>query len=68
MRKDLKPGPAILWRLDGDSLTPLTVTTGIIGEKVTEVDGAELAEGMTIAVPLKRKDAERKRRFGLSLF
>ena len=48
--------------------TPLTVNTGIIGEKVTEVSGEELVEGMTIAVPLKREDAKRKRRFGLSLF
>ena len=68
VRKGLDPSQAILWRVDGDSLTPLKVTTGIIGEKATEVSGADLAEGMTIAVPLKRKDAKRKRRFGLSLF
>jgi hypothetical protein len=54
--------------VDGDSLTPLIVTTGIIGEKTTEVNGADLTDGMTIAVPLKRQDAQRKRRFGLSLF
>ena len=68
VREGLKPGYAILWQLDGDTFTPLTVTTGIIGEKVTEVSGAELVEGMSIAVPLKREDAERKRGFGLSLF
>ncbi len=68
VRKGLKSGEAILWRLGDDTLTPLTVTTGITGEKVTEVSNPELAEGMTIAVPLKRKDAKRKRRFGLSLF
>jgi HlyD family secretion protein len=68
VRKGLKSGEAILWRLDDDTLTPLTVTTGITGEKVTEVSNPELAEGMTIAVPQKRADAERKRRFGLSLF
>jgi HlyD family secretion protein len=68
VREGLKSGEAILWRLGDDTLTPLTVTTGITGEKVTEVSNPELAEGMTIAVPQKRGDAERKRRFGLSLF
>ncbi len=68
VREDLKPGQAILWQVDGDTFTPLTVTTGIIGEKRTEVSGADLVEGMSIAEPLKRQDAERKRRFGLSLF
>ena len=68
VRADLKPGEAILWRVDGDTLTPLAVTTGIIGEKVTEVRSTDLSDGMTIAVPLKREDATRKRRFGLSLF
>jgi HlyD family secretion protein len=68
VRAGLKPGQSILWRLDGDTLTPLSVATGIIGEKVTEVSDPGLADGMTIAVPQKREDAERKRRFGLSLF
>ena len=68
VREGLKSGEAILWRLDGDTLTPLTVATGIIGEKVTEVSGTDLVEDMAIAVPLKREDAKGKRRFGLSLF
>ena len=68
VRARLKPGQAILWRVDGDTLTPLTVATGIIGEKLTEVSGTELADDMAIAVPLKREDFKRKRRFGLSLF
>ena len=68
VRKGLGSGEAILWRLDDDTLTPLTVTTDIIGEKFTGVSNPELAEGMTIAVPLKRGDAKRKRRFGLKLF
>ena len=68
VRAGLKSGEAILWRLDGDTLTPLTVTTGITGEKVTGVSNPELAEGMNIAVPLKREDAKRTRRFGLKLF
>ncbi|MGB5214903.1 MAG: efflux RND transporter periplasmic adaptor subunit [Anderseniella sp.] len=68
VREGLKSGEAILWRLDDATLTPLTVATGIMGEKVTEVSNPDLAEGMAIAVPLKRQDAKRKRRFGLSLF
>jgi HlyD family secretion protein len=68
VRKGLKPGEAILWQVEGNSLTPLTVTSGIIGEKVTEVSGSGLSEEMTIAVPLKRKDSKQRRRFGLSLF
>ena len=68
VRGSLESGQSILWRVDGDRLTPLTVTTGIIGEKVTEVIGAGLIDGTAIAVPLKRGDTRRKRRFGLSLF
>jgi HlyD family secretion protein len=68
LREELKPGQAIVWRVVGDTLTPLTVATGIIGEKLTEISGADLAEGMAIAVQLKREDVKRKRRFGLSLF
>lgn len=68
VRNDLKTGQSILWQVGGESLSPFTVTTGITGEQVTEVSGADLVDGMTIAVPLKRKDAKRKRRFSLSLF
>jgi HlyD family secretion protein len=68
LRKDLESGQTILWRVDDGQLVPLTVTTGIIGDKVTEVSSAEIDAGMIIAVPLKRQDAKRQRRFGLSLF
>jgi HlyD family secretion protein len=67
-REGLKPGQAVLWRDDGDHLTPLTVDTGIIGENATEVSGPDITDGLAIAVPLKRQDAERRRRFSLSLF
>jgi HlyD family secretion protein len=68
LRENLKPGQSILWRKTGDDLEPVTVSTGIVGEKYTEVSGDGLAEGQSIAVPKKREDNERKRRFGLSLF
>jgi HlyD family secretion protein len=68
VRAGLESGQAVVWRVDGATLAPLAVSTGIIGEKFTEVSGSGLTDGMTIAVPLKRQDAARKRRFGLSLF
>jgi len=68
IRKDLAPGQAILWHEAGGTLMPVTVTTGIIGEKDIEVSGAELAEGMSIAVQTGRQDRKRKRRLSLTLF
>ena len=68
IRRNLKTGQAIVWRVTGDALTPLTVTTGIVSDKTTEISGPDVAEGMTIAVPPKRRDEERQRRFGLRLF
>lgn len=68
VRADLKPGEAIVWRVDGRGLTPLTVTTGIVGEKLTEVSGPGLTPDLPIAVPGEREDKKRRRRFGFSLF
>jgi HlyD family secretion protein len=68
VRKGLDSSQAVVWRVEGVKLAPLVVTTGIVSEEATEVSGPEIDEGMTIAVPLKRRDAKRQRRFGLSLF
>lgn len=68
VRKDLKSDRSLLWRVDGEVFTPVMVTTGIVGEKETEVSGEGLVEGMSIAVPGKRQEGGSKRRFGLSLF
>jgi HlyD family secretion protein len=68
IRRGLKAGQAIVWQVTEQGLDPLTVETGIVGDKLTEVRGAGLGDDMTIAVPRKRQDAERKRRFSLSLF
>jgi len=68
LRADLKPGDAIVWRVGDQGLVPLRVTTGIIGEKLTEISGPGLEPGMPIAVPAERKETKRRRRFGLSLF
>ncbi len=68
LRDGLGPGQAVVWRADGDALTPLTVTTGIVGEKFTEVSGPGLEADLPVAVPTDRKSAQRRRSFGLSLF
>lgn len=68
LRATLKPNQAVLWIAQAGKLTPITVTPGLTGEKETEVSGDAVHEGLEVVVPGKRKDAERKRRFGLSLF
>jgi HlyD family secretion protein len=68
IRRALKPGEGIVWGVEGETLTPLIVTTGIISDRVTEISGDAIGDGMTIALPPRRQDAERRRRFGLSLF
>jgi len=39
-----------------------------MGEKETEISGENIHDGMPIALPPKRSETQRKRRFGLSLF
>lgn len=68
LRAALEAGQAMIWTLDGDTLEPLTVTTGILGEQTVEISGNAVDEGVAVVVPGKRQDAERRRRFGLSLF
>ena len=68
VRRGVKPGEAIVWHAKNDSLAPLTVTTGIVGEKVTEIDGPGLTPELEIAVPGAREERARRRQFGLSLF
>lgn len=68
IRNKMKRNEGLIWVIQGESLQPLSVTIGIVGEKETEISGDSVEEGMAIAVPPKRGDSERKRRFGLSLF
>jgi HlyD family secretion protein len=67
-RASLEPGEAIVWSSGGEGLVPVGVTTGIIGEKRTEITGPGLAPDLRIAVPGVRNETPRRRRFGLSLF
>lgn len=68
LRDALKPNEAVLWRTQGQQLSPLTVGLGLAGEKETEVLGENLQEGLEIAVPGERQNSQGTRRFGLSLF
>ena len=68
IRNQMKRGEGLIWVIQGESLQPLPVTIGFVGEKETEISGDGVEEGMAIAVPPKRGDSEHKRRFGLSLF
>jgi HlyD family secretion protein len=68
IRRSLEPGQAILWRVEDGGLVPLPVETGIVGDKFTEVIAPGLVEDTAIAMPPGRRETERRRRFGLSLF
>jgi HlyD family secretion protein len=51
LRAGLKRGEALLWAVKPAGLEPLRVQTGLVGEKETEVTGAELEENLAIVVP-----------------
>ena len=68
LRRKMKHDEGIIWIPDASELKPLTVSVGIVGEKETEIGGDNVQEDMAVALPPKRSDSERKRRFGLSLF
>lgn len=69
IRNALKPDQTVLWvEKENNQLSPMTVKTGLAGERETEVIGDNLKEGMQVAVPSKSGASTRKRRFGLSLF
>ena len=46
----------------------MKVVIGIMGEKETEIISDNIQDGTPVAIPPKRGETERKRRFGLSLF
>jgi len=68
LRAGLQPDQSVVWVDEDGGLTPLRVGTGLVGERTTEISNGDLQAGMQVAVPEKRKENERKRRFGLSLF
>lgn len=67
LRRSLAPGEQLLWVAEGKRLRPVKVSSGVIGDRMVEVQSDELKEGMLVATPEKRETA-RKRRFGISFF
>ena len=68
IRSKLEADEAFLWLPDGEDITTIKVSTGIVGERETEVSSPDLQEGMTILLPPKQTESKKRRRFGLSLF
>ena len=69
LRGELTRGEAILWLPAPGGVQPLKVGTGLAGEKMTEVRGENLEEGMEIALPETRKSpSSRGRGRGWRLF
>jgi len=69
VRAQLKPGQSVLWVPDGETLKPMFVRTGLVGERDTEVSGEDVRDGMSVAVPPGRGQAgSRRHGHGLRLF
>lgn len=68
LRNDINPNEGFIWTPAETGLQSVKVALGVIGDKETEISGDNVSEGMSIAIPPKRGENERKRRFGLSLF
>ena len=68
LRSTMNPNEGFIWIPGETELQPVQVVVGIMGEKETEIRGENIQDGMPIALPAKRGDSQRKRRFGLSLF
>lgn len=68
LSKDINANQGFIWTPGDVDLQPIKVDLGIIGEKETEISGDHVTQDMPVAIPPKRGENERKRRFGLSLF
>jgi HlyD family secretion protein len=67
LRKALSKGESMLWIPTASGLEARKVQTGLAGEKETEIAGADVAEGMSVAIPRRKQDNDRRFR-PLSLF
>jgi HlyD family secretion protein len=56
VRRELGAGESMLWTPVASGLEPRKVQTGLAGEKETEVAGADVTEGMSVAVPRRKQD------------
>jgi len=61
LRDRLGRDETILWLANGDQLRPVIAQVGLVGEAATEVSGADITEGVPVAVPGTRKDVRRRR-------
>jgi HlyD family secretion protein len=68
IRGKMAANEGFIWIPEGENLTPIKVKLGIVGEKETEISGEGVSEDMQVAIPPKKDDKQRSRRFGLSLF
>ena len=68
LRSKMDPNEGFIWLPGETELQPMKVVIGIMGEKETEISSENVQDGMPVALPPKRGETKRKRRFGLSLF
>ena len=68
LRSKMDPNEGFIWLPGETELQPMKVVIGIMGEKETEISSDNVQDGMPVALPPKRGETKRKRRFGLSLF
>lgn len=68
LRAGMKSNEGFIWSVRANELIPIKVTTGLVGEKETEITAANIAEDMPIALAPKRQENDKRRGYGLSLF
>ena len=67
VRAQLDSGQAILWSPGAQGFEAHRVTTGLVGESETQVEGPDIRDGLVVAVPQRKGEAGTRRR-GISLF
>jgi HlyD family secretion protein len=66
-RAQLQPGESILWSPAAQGLVAHRVSTGLVSDTFTQVEGKGMREGLMVAVP-RRNGGDKPRRRGISLF
>lgn len=61
LRNKLGKNEAVIWSVQSNTLNPITVQTGLLGDKETEISGQGLRANMDIALP-KTQDGPTKKR------
>ena len=68
LRKSLKKGQAIVWKVTDEKLVPVKVYRGLVGETGTEIISDKITSEMKVAVPDKKNQGQSKRKRRISLF